>query len=138
MFAVLSIRSPIALPGISPPSHFVFALAARRSGYVALQRQRRQSTEEVVGAEFDVGICRQSQIGQTSQQRRDSDLCFEPRQRRAGTLVWADAERQVLVVLALDVEFVGRLKPLPVAIGCAQHLLDEVTLTDRHTAKFDV
>ncbi len=52
--------------------------------------------------------------------------------------MWAQAERHVLVVLVANVEFVGLIKLVRIAVGRGEHLLDEVTFSDRLTAKIDV
>ena len=74
----------------------------------------------------------------TLEQRAERDLALEPRQRRTQAEVRAEAEREVAVVAARDVEAVGLVEHRRVAVRRADAADHERALPDRHAAELHV
>src|ERR1700682_6547788 len=80
------------------------------------------------GPELHVGegLC-ERQTGETAQQRRERDLHLHPCQRRAETVVYAVAEREVAGSAAVHIECVGSVDEVRVAVARGQGHEDELT-----------
>jgi len=80
----------------------------------------------------------EAHFGEALDEAKDGDLSFEARELAADAEMRAGAEGQMLVVLAADVEHIGILELLGIAIGGAQHAKNRRLLEDADAADFDL
>src|SRR5688500_7366518 len=78
------------------------------------------------------------QVRQAAQQCVDGDLRFHSRQRGAEAEVTAAAEREVLIVVAADVETVGIGKDGGITIGGGDGGEDDVAALERLSAELEI
>src|SRR5205814_5504341 len=96
----------------SPKPMRTFTSRARSKGH----RQRRQSPQHDVLLVLEL-LARKGEVVDAGRDRCQRHLSLDPRQRCAQTEVSAQAERQMAVFLAADVEGVGVGELLGVTVG---------------------